>query len=75
MECYFENFEIFKVIKKYSEIDNFKLALIIRNLPINFAEKNYLQCLSGISKRNFYITSTLDALFRISFYTFIGSSL
>lgn len=75
VERFFGKFEIFKVIRAYSESGNLRLALIIRNLPINFAEKNYLQTFVGINDRNYFVTSSLDSLFRISFYVFVGSTL
>jgi uncharacterized membrane protein YdjX (TVP38/TMEM64 family) len=56
-------------------LQNLRLAIIIRNLPINFAEKNYLQNFVGVTYRNYILTSTLDSLFRISFYVFVGSTL
>ncbi len=68
-------YETFRIIKNYSSLSNLKLAAIIWNLPVNFGEKNYLCLLADISFKNFLLTSTIDSLFRITFYVFVGSTL
>ncbi len=68
-------YETFRVIKSFSKTSNIKLAAIIRNLPVNFGEKNYLCLIADINFKNYLITSSIDSLFRITFYVFIGSTL
>ncbi len=70
-----QKYETFRIIKHYSKTSNIKLAAIIRNLPVNFGEKNYICLLADISYKNYIISSSIDSLFRVTFYVFVGSTL
>lgn len=39
---YIDQIHMIKVVKHYKQTNGLKLAILLRNLPINFAEKNYI---------------------------------
>ena len=41
-------FELFREVKKFAKQSNFKMSLILRNLPGGFVEKNYLCLVVGL---------------------------
>jgi len=75
LKKYLGDFEVFKVIRHQKNYNPWKMAFILRFLPLRFSEKNFLLLFLNFSFTQYIVSGLVDGLLKITFFVFLGTSI